>query len=260
MDVLATYPLQALGVTEGFRQEPDVPIITMVRHGESQRKYGCYSRLNTNKQGFKLDERHLDLTEQGITDIQTAIVQLTGLIDKDKEVILVCSSPSARAHSTGLLIDNGLRKNGFNLLNKKGKLKLFRAVNEFAGIIRARSIVTLGVTEGDRQIVELYFQRFLRHMNNLYAWMQPTSRARLQGKRLRIICAAHAETSGEFIFKSMSQSATYQSKGQIFEITPCVQLAVNSQVLTRLRLLPNQSRTEGYESLVLRGFQPTQAK
>jgi hypothetical protein len=102
-------------------RDPRVPIINIVRHGETD-----YKELNDptfkfdpEAPEFKLDAEHLDLTEEGIKNILETAQQLVATIDKENEVVVLYSSPNFRARSSNLLIEKVLVENGITVLNSK---------------------------------------------------------------------------------------------------------------------------------------------
>ncbi|MFA6098042.1 MAG: hypothetical protein WCV50_04555 [Patescibacteria group bacterium] len=102
-------------------QEPDVrvPLVDIVRHGDTDYKELRDPSFKFDPQAldFKLDAEHLDLNEQGIENILQTAMQLCQSIDKEKEVVMLVSSPNYRAQSSILLIEKILQENGIDVLN-----------------------------------------------------------------------------------------------------------------------------------------------
>ena len=96
-----------------------VPIIDIFRHGETEYKELADPNfmLNPDAPGFALDAEHLDLTEEGIRNIQEAAEQLALIIDKEKEAVILVTSPQLRALSSIMIIEKVFAEHGIIMLN-----------------------------------------------------------------------------------------------------------------------------------------------
>lgn len=67
--------------------KPGVPIIDVIRHGQTEYKEGRQKsfRFDPQASDFALDAEHLDLTEQGIKEIEQATEQIVERADKNNE-------------------------------------------------------------------------------------------------------------------------------------------------------------------------------
>ena len=261
-----------------LEQQPDVPIIDVIRHGETrykQRENGYINKpLDTSSPDFKLDSEHLDLTDRGIASMRATAEQLADMIDRNNEVVLVVSSPSWRAHSSGLVVEEVLRNKGISILNGQGEFKFAEALNDSdsryeklrkkeAEDLKSGKYPEPGYdTRQERHKIEtLAFQRFLRHMNNIYKWLKPETLAKINGKRLRIVCLTHAEMTNEFISQAFDVESDNdkQARSQILEINPQSQLLASQETLTDVKLhqtRPPVSRGPEEEGQIARGFNP----
>ncbi len=262
--MIANYSLQAVEAPLRKKQQSAlVPIIDIVRHGETKRKQhrlgALHKTLDVGDHNAALDDENLDLTDEGIRTIQLSAGQLLGRIARDKEVILIVSSRSWRAHSSALVIEDMLRKAGIRILNLPRQFKFFWALNELLAhekkLEAIRNTGELIPLEQTFAIEALGFYRFLRHMNNIYKWLKPETMLMLKDKRLRIICTTHQEITLRVIEDCFGWTAEPQGKGQILEIVPTSQLCSNSSVATRVELLPNKQRPVKCEAkVILRKF------
>ena len=288
------YPIKkAEQASSKIEQESDVPIIDIIRHGETDYKQGRNAEpadsfdfesrkkklLNTKTAGFALDSEHLDLTNQGIVTIKETARELVGIIDKKHEVVLIVSSHSWRAHSSALIVEKELRDQGITILNNEGGVKFSQALNEAAS--RWHKVYSkLDDTEEGRKIVNeakddvdvyreerlkmeaLSFQRFLRHISNVYRWLKPETSVALKGKRLRIVCFSHAEITRDFIFETLDldrKDWDIQRRSQILEIIPKSQLPAEGQTVTKVKLYETNKRAQRGQHgdvQVVRGFKP----
>lgn len=275
------YPLKIIDKKKGgLEQEPDVPIIDFVRHAETEYKQGEYKKerdgsykrelLDTSSTGFALDSEHMDLNTEGITTMQETARVLLGMVDKEKEVILIVSSPSQRTHSSALIVDKIFRENGVNILNGAGDFRFFESLNETFS--RMDNIEDDYIKEGGnkntkegmsaiedkrRKVEASIFLKFLRHMNNIYDYLKPETLEKLKGKRLRIVCFTHAEITRNFIRETFNIPIDEKAQGnsQILEIVPESKLEENKEINTDMRLYPTAKRS-GKETQVLRNFIP----
>lgn len=210
------YPIKRIEKSsiKKFEQEPDVPIIDIIRHGETYYKqvfpedYDVPPTFNPKAADFKFDWEHLDLTPEGIETIESSANQLADIIDIPNEVVLIVSSSTWRTHSSALVLEKVLKERGVNILNFTGEIKLFHtlAANplEYKGELHSRN-----------------FHRFLRHMNNIYDYLNDDTKRLLKGKKLRVVCLAHKETTGPFLYENAGIiQERGQIRGQILEIKP----------------------------------------
>ncbi len=289
---------------EEIVQEHDVPIIDIIRHGETRYKeWNRLWKMDTHSPGFTLDSEHLDLTDEGIETIRKTIRQLATHIDKDHEIVLLLSSRAQRAYSSLLVAADEFAKLGIQMVRETSDPKSSAAIatNEdvFNKIIdtwfdeegmplvsrqKART-TTDGYstykkiiadkksykTGGDMGIpavpavfetIDKNFQRFLRHMNNIYEWFKPETLKVLEGKRLRIVCFSHVEVPQDFLTSVFDFSNRgILTRGQIVEIVPESQLKSGKDVSTKVTLYPiphGRSRRpiEEGEAVVRRGYRP----
>ncbi|OGI68202.1 hypothetical protein A3A05_01345 [Candidatus Nomurabacteria bacterium RIFCSPLOWO2_01_FULL_41_12] len=272
------YPIKRIEKSplKKVEQAPNVPIIDIIRHGDTDYKQGRgddYKRaqLNTSFPGFKLDSEHLDLTRGGIITMKEAALQLVNIIDRANEVVLIISSPSQRAHSSALVVEKELRDNGINILNGTGEFKFAGALDEASSRLdklRDKYYSKEGNPKTDEghvdirdkrhEVEALAFQRFLRHMNNIYKWLKPETLEKIKGKRLRIVCFTHGEITGHFIPEAFHFTAEggHQKRSQILEILPKSQLIAGKKITTNVKLYPTRERDSGKDGQITRGFKP----
>lgn len=275
------YPIKKVErLPQEIEQEPNVPIIDFVRHGETKYKqrasHNKENLLDTSAPGFALDSEHLDLTAQGIQAIRGAANQLP--IDPEKEAVLILSSPDWRAHSSGLVLDDELRKR----FGEKGENVILNTKDPKTGLTQFHFFTEIGSTDtqlgilekralseeigGDRfeNLAPRNFQRFLRHMNNIDNWITPETKARIKGKKLRIICMTHEEVTLDFVIDTLGGQPGYErktlEKAQVLEIKPSAKLKVEGSVLTSVVAYPTKSRPKKAEVVVERGFSPVAKK
>jgi broad specificity phosphatase PhoE len=287
------YPISKIEkpITNKLEQESNVPIIDIIRHGETIRKQNSFGfhkapLLDKNNLDFKLDIEHLDLDEEGITSIKASANQLIDLIDKKNEIVLVVSSPSWRTHSSALVLEKILREKGVDILNIEGKPKFSKFINQHSsffekvlrqnvddettkeiieyyigkgwqeGLERAEKATGIDMLEKMQEVENLSFQRFLRHMNNIYYWLSSESLQKLKDKKLRIVVLAHEETTRGFIEETMPIDTLPQENGQILEIVPQSELLAGDKVVTNIKLYPKKERSSEKQGQVERGFNP----
>ncbi|KKT00847.1 MAG: hypothetical protein UW07_C0010G0031 [Candidatus Nomurabacteria bacterium GW2011_GWF2_43_8] len=292
------YPISKVeeSKSDKFEQAPNVPIIDIIRHGETERKqnqagFHEASILDTSSPDFKLDSEHLDLDDEGIASIEESASQLTDLIDIEKEAVMIVSSPAWRTHSSSLVLERILREKGVTILNDERKPKFFKAINQHSSFFERTLKRDFGDTEKTRKVIRDYiekgwregfksaldilgikkedvdkrmnetensdFQRFLRHMNNIYSWLSPKSLERLKKEkksRIRIVVLAHEETTCLFIRETMPEGTLTQEKGQILEIVPQSKLLAGQEVVTNVKLYPKKDRSSEEKGQVKRGF------
>jgi len=256
------YPISRVekSIGDKFEQAPDVPIaIDVIRHDTTPRKqnkegFHRASLLNVDIPNFKLDEEYLDLDKKGIASMEASANQLADLIDREKEIVLIVSSPAWRTHSSALVTEKVLRERGISILNEGKNFKFSKAINQHSSFFEKIVKRDFGDNSQTRQVIEDYikkgfkegfksaseilhiseeemerrmdeaetlsFQKFLRHMNNIYKFLHPETLDRLKGKKLRIVVFAHEETTRGFIKEIMQDNSLSQSNGQILEIIP----------------------------------------
>mgnify|MGYP001567408892 CR=1 FL=1 len=275
-----------------LKQESNVPIIDIIRHGETKRKqdhFGFHKAtlLNINNPDFKLSTGHLDLDEEGITNIEASAQQLIDLIDIENEVVLLVSSPAWRAHSSALVLERILREKGVDILNAERKPKFSKAINQHSsffekslekyhtdnktieqimehyinngykeGLKRSKETLGIDILEKMQEAENLNFQIFLRHMNNIYHWLRSKTLEKLKEKKLRIVVLAHEETTRGFIEETMPTGTLFQENGQILEIIPQSELLAGDGVVTNVKLYPKKDRNLQKQGQVKRGFNP----
>jgi broad specificity phosphatase PhoE len=271
------YTSEKISRPESFEQDPDVPIIDIVRHGESQYRQilgghpdnesGATIKpldFNPDVTDFRLDSEHLDLTEAGIQTVRETAEFFSQIIDAEKELVAVVSSPAWRAHSSALVLEDELRKKGVEVLDTNG-LRLAETIgdgNRHYHSLKARpenrdkKRKVLSAESGPA--LELNFLRFVRHMNNVYQWLKPETIQKLEGKRLRIICLAHGENVSRLLAEQFGNpdEKFYPENGQIVEIAAKSQLKSGGSTETKITLYPSHSSPQKKEALVVRGFSP----
>ena len=258
-----------------FEQEPNVPIIDIIRHGETnylQRMGNVRPRVNVNEPSFALNDTHLDLTREGIEGLKRSAGILAESINKNQEAILIVSSPSDRAHSSALIFEHELRNKGINILNDKQQFKFFSAIEsaderypklfEKHNMIDDRTLKWGGGPNSrflrrKRQESEaLEFQRFVRHITNIYKYLDPETLGKLKGKRLRVLCFTHAEITNDFIPKTFRNDfmGDAQERGQILEVRPKSQIKEGEEVETNVSLSSGMYRniSENNNRIVLK--------
>ena len=103
----------------------NVPVINIIRHGETSYKefQDSHFTINPNSPDFKLDSEHLDLTEEGINNIRETAEQIAKTIDKEKEEVILITSPQHRAISSIMIIEEVFKEYGINILNSNSDKK-----------------------------------------------------------------------------------------------------------------------------------------
>jgi hypothetical protein len=239
-----------------FEKASNSPIIDIIRHGETtrkQNKFGFHASLplDTSNSGFELSAENLDLTDEGIATIEETANQLADLIDKEKEMILIVSSPSWRTHSSALVLEKILRERGVSILNEGKIIKFFNAINQHSSFFDKILVKLFGDNKTTREVKRIYkeqgfksgidaanktfgidinekmreaeganFKAFLRHMTNIQGLLSPKTLEKLEGRKLRIVVLAHEETTFNFIKEVMPIGTLSQDNGQILEIIP----------------------------------------
>jgi hypothetical protein len=96
----------------------------------------------------------------------------------------------------------------------------------------------------------------LRHINNIYDWLDEKTIKKLEGKRLRIICFTHAEMTRDFVREAFDMGDTAgkaHGRSQILEIRPKSKLRQGAEVETDIKVYPTKKHP-GKETKVIRGF------
>lgn len=107
---------------ENIDSAPIVPIIDIVRHGETDYKELSEGFvLPVDDPEFALDAEHLDLNAQGIKNIRDTGRTLSEVIDREREIVLIISSPQQRAISTALVMEDELRNSGISMINSEAE-------------------------------------------------------------------------------------------------------------------------------------------
>lgn len=282
------YPIEPVAPTDAqlFEQVPNVPIVNFVRHGghPSQETWnGGLTRepMDTSAPDFKLDSEHLDLTNTGIEEIRSAMRQLAERINKEREIVLGISSPAWRSHSSALVGLDELRRLGVPILetpdlkfsdalrpaNYIGK-ELFdiqakdpsdRSDKEKKLLEKSKRVspISSGRTVAHEEVLNTNFQRFLRHINNIYSFLSEETKQKIQGKRLRVICFAHEETTRNLLHEAFpEEKRILQYRGQILEIVPQSTLGKDGETATKVTLIPTPEGENGKEAVIKRGFTP----
>ncbi len=111
-------------VTEGTskekREDPGkLPIIDVVRHGETgyEELKDPEFKLETEGQGYGLNPESLDLTPEGIRNIENTAKNIVSNMDKQNETVLFVTSPQFRAISSQFVMEKVFLENGVNILN-----------------------------------------------------------------------------------------------------------------------------------------------
>ncbi len=265
---------------ESKEQDPIVPIIDIVRHGPTVYKElkDPSFVFDPTAEGFKLDVEHLDLTEEGIEIIRNTGKQLAAKIDKKNEVVLILTSPNFRAQSTDLLIDEELRAAGVSmLLPREENLRIvnnLRQINFKDQGDRADWIVADGAFRAEAQLhtklppeqahekiaaalgrelsdiftedyqdIDARLKRFIRHATNINRYLDAATKARLEGKRLRIIAVTHEEVPSRLMGEVLSTRENIK-KGQVLEIRARQQLKTGASTTAEFELLPHGDEGE----------------
>lgn len=232
------------------------PIIDIIRHGRTKYKEALDKsfKFDTKSNDFGLTPEKLDLTSEGIIDLENTANQLLDLIDKENEVVILVTSPSFRAQSSLLIIKNILEKEGIDILNPQKILKTkqlrpldLKDLDKDKDEFMKETMVYM--KEGDnakkpideikediafrmgREFGDLYaedsfdkvnerFERFIRHMRNIQTYLSIDTKNLIENKQLRVICLAHEELPVRFMKKVFGKEVKLNMKnGQILEIT-----------------------------------------
>jgi len=228
-------------------------IVDFIRHGETTykelKKEG--RRPDPSASDFKFDEEHLDLTEEGIKGIKETAEQLAKNIDKENEAVFLITSPSHRAYSSILLIENAFQEKGISILNPANGIEYSPQLEEIrtkdqdwekhleitrkyhedpsnAGkspdIYHAEIASILGkdfydIFEENYDQAEQRFQEFFRHVISPDEWLTAQQKKSLENKKIRLVCLTHGGVSSRFLRYFFEDTPELQ-KGQILEIRP----------------------------------------
>jgi hypothetical protein len=283
------YPMSVEGVSNReIVQEHDVPIIDIIRHGETDYNERYSGKIEPTSPNFVLESFHLDLTDEGIETIRKTVRQLGENMDKDHEVVLLISSPSARTHSSLLVAADEFKKLGVQVLSERFSTAIATAEDVEKNIRstwfseegkplvsrqKAKTLAYKGYSyeqmgrgrykqKGVGAVIDENFKRFLRHMANIYAWLEPETLKMLEGKRLRIVCFSHVEVPQDFLSSIFHfDNIGILARGQILEIVPESHIASGKDVHTKVKLYPiphGRSRRpiEEGEAMISFGFRP----
>ncbi|MDZ7798161.1 MAG: phosphoglycerate mutase family protein [Patescibacteria group bacterium] len=117
-------PEKGSEVNKEKERERIIPIINIVRHGQTDYKElkNPDFKFDPEDPDFKLDPECLDLNQTGIKEIEQVGDKLANEIDKDKEVVIIITSPNYRAHSSALVLEERLKERGITILDSRAKL------------------------------------------------------------------------------------------------------------------------------------------
>lgn len=267
---------------ESVESGSHVPIIDVIRHGQTTYKEltDPSFRFDPNAEGFTFDPEHLDLTEEGIINVEETARTLGERIDSEHEIILIISSPNFRAQSTALIIGRSLESQGIAMLLPYDRIRSTSSlrqiiVKEEADVdewiaadaalreqnsehahrppferynaIAARLEIDLGEIYGEgEEEIDARFNRFLRHMTNANSWLRSETKGLLEGKRLRVIAVTHEEVPSMFMQKALG-ATEHMRNAQILEVRPHGNLPKGGRNVADVELVAkgegSQSRT-----------------
>ena len=267
-----------------------VAIVDVIRHGSSDYKELIDEsfRLDPSDPEFKLDEEHLDLNQKGIKQILETAEQLATLIDKEKELVILVTSPNFRAHSSAMVLEKTLKGVGVNFLSQNRRIKEMEKLGQMehrdkktvkpwaeadqkyrqtskeniskppdeahVDIAAALGKEVTDIFTEDYDQINLRFETFLRHMTNIYKWLDKDTQVKLKDKILRIICLTHEEVPVKFMKKSLNTKKNLEN-GQLLEIKPLDTMAAGEESLAEVVLYPKSNNSEHGKSTILRKFQ-----
>ncbi|MBU1075617.1 histidine phosphatase family protein [Patescibacteria group bacterium] len=287
----ANYENQILSGESQVEKErnPQVPIIDIVRHGRTDYKELKDPNFNfdSKAEDFTLDTEHLDLNEDGIADAEGAARQLLATIDKDNEVVILVTSPNFRAHSTALVIEDVLVSNGVTLLNsgrtmETSQLRQINIANKedlpewiaadkkyreedpmrFKGSpdkMHKAIAASLGkelkeVFTEDYGEINTRFEDYLRHMTNIYDYLNEKTKQQLAGKIIRIVTLTHEELPAKFMQATLGTEENLKN-GQILELRPQDKIRKDTESEAEVVLYPKpEGESESSEVTVSRKF------
>lgn len=279
-------------IQEDKEQEPKikVPIINVIRHGSTEYKelQDPNFQFNSEAEDFELNSEHLDLNEKGIEEINETADQLADTIDKEKEVIVLVTSPNFRAHSSTLLLEQRLRQRGITILNPEREIKKSRSLRQITqrpesstaewmvkdqayrkespdhqkepadeAIPKIARLLGKDISEiftEDFDEIDNRFQRFLRHMTNLDYWLQDETKDDLADKKIRVVCLTHEEILAKFMKQTLGTEENLK-KGQMIEIRPQRTLEAGESNNAKVILYPKGESEQGEASIAIR-FSP----
>lgn len=284
------HSIEAVNDREIEPGEPDagVPVIDVIRHGQTEYKElkDPGFRFDPGAEDFALDAEHLDLTEEGIASVRETAQTLEERIEKEREAVLIISSPNFRAQSTALVIDDYLRSRGISSFEGIRSSKALRQITLQEGadidawmtadtalraederhetiptFERFEAIATrLGkelneIFKEDVQKIDERFNRFVRHMTNINDWLSDETKAFIQGKRLRIIAVTHEEIPGVFMQKTLG-TTEHMKNAQILELRPNKNLRKGDRNSTDIELLAKGEGSQPRTGRIENQFMP----
>jgi len=265
-----TYKNELINESE-IKQEKEidlnVPVIDIIRHGETEYKEltNPNFKFKPEDPDFKLDQKHLDLSLEGIENILKTAKNIESRIDKENEIVLFVTSPNYRAESSALLIKDYLEKAGiltvdkylksknieqirFQPTEKGGKVgidewieadKKFRKEEAQGKNIppekaHRRIAERIGkeweeIFSEDYEKIDKRFERFLRHMINIKMYFSEKTKTELKNKKIRIIILTHEEIPSRYIQKIFGENVGLQ-KAQNLELQPNKQMLKGKEI------------------------------
>jgi len=242
---------------ERSEQVIKLPIIDIVRHGKSKYKeyFDKEFKFDQSADDFSLSPDSLDITKEGIEELEETARQIENLINKENEILLLVTSPSARAQSSLLVVRKYLEQQGITFLNpnktyktkqlrpldlknvEKDKDEFIQKTQEYVKEVGSLSAPTDEVKEEiaqrmNREFGDLFaensfeavnnrLKRFLRHMINIHKSLFDDTKKTIGDKQLRILCLSHEELPVKFIKEVFGEdSKINMQNGQILEIKP----------------------------------------
>ncbi|MFH0829245.1 MAG: hypothetical protein V1907_03640 [Candidatus Kerfeldbacteria bacterium] len=254
-------------------REPGQPlpaITTIVRHGSTDYKELRDPSFQFDPAAAKEhpDAEHLDLNDKGIAEIRETAEQLVRTIDKDREVVLLVSSPNFRARSSELLIEERLRQAGIEVLNPNDEVYIANNLRQISyredmrstwieadkrfrhqdpshtRMTPERAHALIAASLG-KEITDIFtedyrgisgrFHRYLRHMTNIERMLSDETKGRLYGKRIRVVSLTHEELPAVFLRETFGMEENMR-RGQILEIDPSGTLGKDNEVSATVTL------------------------
>ena len=255
-------------------REPGQPlpaITTIIRHGSTDYKEirDPLFQFDSAAAREHPDAEHLDLNDKGIVEIRESAEQLVRAIDKDREVVLLVSSPNFRARSSEILIEERLRRAGIEVLNPDDEVYIannlrqisfqdsdkrstwINADRQFRQLDPSHTRMTperahaLIAASLGKEITDIFtedyrgisgrFHRYLRHMTNIERMLSDETKGRLYGKRIRVVSLTHEELPAVFLRETFGMEENMW-RGQILEIDPSGTLGKDDEVSVTVTL------------------------
>jgi hypothetical protein len=231
------------------------PIIDFIRHGKSiykehlDKDYEFDSSIDESK----LNEQNLDLTSEGIKDIENSAMQLLNIIDTENEVVILAESPRDRTKSSLLVMKKILESKGVKVLNRDKNFtsdqlrsvalknhednveEFMKTTNEYTAeennknnpINKIKEDVAKRMgkefkdlyTDDSFEKVDQRLKRFVRHAKNIHNWLSDATNKLIKGKRIRFVCLTHEELPSNFLTKNLGENLNMEN-GQILEFSP----------------------------------------